>query len=151
MSTPISDLSTASALAAGDLVPLFSSANGETRKTSLTALAAFLATLLGTAQDSTQYASPNASGFNVAITPPVDGRSVFLILTPLAGYAAGTVTLPLVAVDKQEVIVTCTQAVTALTVAGNGRTVNGAPTTLAANAFFHMRYDGVNNSWYRIG
>jgi hypothetical protein len=29
--------------------------------------------------------------------------------------------------------------------------VNGAPTTLAANAFFRLRFDGVFNAWYRIG
>ena len=37
------------------------------------------------------------------------------------------------------------------TVAGNGSTVNGAPTTLAANSFFRLRFDGVFKAWYRVG
>jgi hypothetical protein len=79
---------------------------------------------------------------------------MFLLLTPTGGFAAGTITLPAQAtcVDGQEVLVTTTQLVTALTVGGNGATaVNGAPTTLAANAFFRMRYDGPAKSWYRVG
>jgi hypothetical protein len=47
--------------------------------------------------------------------------------------------------------VNTTQAVTALTVAGNGATVNGAPTTLAANGFFRIRFDAVLDVWYRVG
>ena len=48
-------------------------------------------------------------------------------------------------------MVSCTQAVTTLTVSGNGSTVNGAPTTLAANGFFRLRYDGVFKAFYRVG
>jgi hypothetical protein len=54
-------------------------------------------------------------------------------------------------VDGQQLLVSCTQAVTTLTVAGNGSTVNGAPATLAANAFFRLRFDGVFKAWYRVG
>lgn len=135
-------------------VPFYDPANGRDCKAALSEIATVLQELLtpmGTLV--TQYASPNATGFNVQIAPPVDGAGMFLLLTPLAGYAAGTITLPAKAlcVDGQELLVTCTQAVTALTVAGNGATVNGAPTALTANAFFRLRYDGVNGAWYRIG
>jgi len=101
----------------------------------------------------TQYAAPAATGFTVLVAPPDSGDSMFLLLTPNAGYAAGTITLPAAAtcVDGQELLVTTTQLVTALTVGGNGSTVNGAPTTLAANAFFRLRFDGVFKAWYRVG
>jgi hypothetical protein len=61
--------------------------------------------------------------------------------------------LPLLAncVDKQEILVNCTQAITTLTVNGNGATVTGAPTTLSANGFFRLRFDGLANVWYRVG
>ncbi|MNR16702.1 hypothetical protein D3C85_1333210 [compost metagenome] len=61
--------------------------------------------------------------------------------------------LPAVAniIDKQEVLVNCTQAVTTLTINGNGATVTGAPTTLAANAFFRLKYDQPSTVWYRVG
>ena len=141
-------------LSAGSQLPFYDAANGGDARASVTALAALLAALLGSAGlQLTQYAAPNATGFNVVVNPQTNGASSWLILTPLAGYAAGTVTLPAVALcaHGQEVLVNCTQAVTALTVAGNGATVNGAPTTLAANAFFRLKFDGVLKVWYRVG
>ncbi len=141
-------------IAAADSIPFASAANGADRRTSVTQLVELIQSML-TVDDGfqTQYASPNATGFAVAISPATTGRNVYLLLTPLAGYAAGTITLPAQAlcVDGQELLVSCTQSVTTLTVAGNGSTVNGAPTTLAANAFFRLRFDGVNKSWYRVG
>ena len=139
---------------AGSQIPFYDSAIGGDARTSVTALAALLATLLGTASlQLTQYAAPNASGFNVQVAPQTGGASVWLVLTPLAAYAAGTITLPAVALcqDGQELLLNTTQAVTALTVAGNGATVNGAPTTLAANAFFRLKFDAVLRVWYRVG
>lgn len=139
-------------IAAADSLPFYSATAGADRRTSLTQLASILATLLNTGGGpSQQYAAPNATGFSVTVAPLTDGAWVWLLLTPLAGYAAGTVVLPATPVDRQEVLVTSTQSITTLTVSGNGKTVNGAPSTLAANAFFRLKYDGVNQSWYRIG
>lgn len=135
-------------------LPFWDPTNGADRRASLTEFAALLQTLLSpSAGLVTQYAAPNATGFNVMIAPPTTGASVYLRMSPLAGYAAGTITLPLLAscIDGQELLVSCTQAVTTLTVAGNGATVNGAPTTLAANAFFRLRFDAVSDSWARVG
>jgi hypothetical protein len=98
-----------------------------------------------------QFSAPSASGFSVQIMDGSD--NIHLILTPVAGYAAGTIVLPTLAncVDGQEVLVNCTQDVTALTITGNGSTVTGEPTTLAANDFFRLRFDDVTNTWYRVG
>lgn len=150
----IDRLSKVTALSSSDFIALFSQSLGNDAAATLGALLTWLQSQLSTAGGFvTQYAAPSATGFGVAIAPPVNGTSVFLLLTPNAGYAAGTITLPAQAscVDEQELLVSCTQAVTALTVAGNGATVNGAPTTLAANAFFRMRFDGVFKAWYRAG
>lgn len=150
----IERLSSTDSVAAGDQVPIYSASAGGDRKVPLSLLAAYIqAQLTAATTEETQYASPNATGFSVAIAPTTDGNSVFLLLTPLAGYAAGTIVLPALAecLDGQELLVTCTQTVTALTVDGNGATVNGAPTTLAANAFFRLRFDAINESWYRVG
>lgn len=151
----IDKLNRVSALALSDLVALFSGALGNDTAATLSTLLTFLQAQLSAAGTLvTQYAAPNATGFNVQIAPPVAGQSIFLLLTPTGGFAAGTITLPAQAacVDGQELLVTCTQIVTALTVAGNGSVVNGAPTTLAAaNAFFRMRFDGVAKAWYRVG
>lgn len=152
--TDINQLTAQDTLSASDLLPIWSGSNGDTRRVSLGTLLTWLVSQLGSAAGMiTQYAAPNATGFSVALAPPVNGTSIFLLLTPNAGYAAGTIILPAqsTCIDGQEVLVTTTQAVTVLTVNGNGAVaVNGAPTTLAANGFFRMRYDGVNRSWYRV-
>lgn len=139
---------------ASDLLALFASSLGNDAAITLGNLLTWLQSQL-TASGSfqTQYAAPNATGFSVAINPATQGGDVYLLLTPAGGYATGTITLPLQAycTDGQEVLVSCTQAVTTLTVSGNGSTVNGAPTTLAANGFFRLRFDGVLQAWYRVG
>lgn len=150
--TTINQLSAADTLTTSDQVPIYSSVNGDARKASLSLLASFILAQSSVADDKvTQYNSPASTGFNVQVNNA--SASIWLILTPLAGYAAGTITLPSVALcaDKQEILVNCTQAVTTLTVAGNGATVLGAPTTLAANAFFRLRFDAVLDVWYRVG
>ena len=148
----INQLTAVDAVQAGDLIPIFSQANGDARKTSLTTLAAFIQTLITSTDDKrTQYAAPSATGFSVAVVGT--GLSIWLVLTPLAAYAAGTLVLPPVAgvLDKQEILVNTTQAVAALTINANGATVVGAPATLAAGGFFRLRFDGVLHTWYRVG
>lgn len=153
----INQLTRASEVSAGDLVPLFSTDNGDARAAAMSVLLAYMqanlvfSTLLDYV---TQYSAPSATGFSVTLTDGADDNTnIHLILTPLAGYAAGTIVLPVSTgiVDKQEVLVNCTQAVTTLTVSGNGATVTGAPTTLAANAFFRLKYDEILSTWYRVG
>lgn len=141
------------AITAGSTLPFYDPNNGADRRTSVTELAALLQTLLTASAPLAQYSAPAATGFSVTVAPAVAGQSVLLLLTPAAGYAAGTVVLPAVAttVDGQEVSCTCTQSVATLTVSGNGATVNGAPTALTANGFFKLRFDGVFGAWYRVG
>jgi hypothetical protein len=159
--TTINQLTRATALSAGDLIPIFATTDGDARAAALSLLQSYMQSNLDFSSDgsfATQYSAPSATGFNVTVT---DGSSdgvtqdnVHLILTPLAGYAAGTITLPPKAnlVDKQQVLVNCTQIVTALTIALNGASgAPGAPTTLAANAFFRLKYDAVTSNWYRVG
>lgn len=150
----INQLTAVDDLAAADQFVIYSTSNGDARRVSASAVLAYLLESVNQAGVmTTQYAAPNATGFSVAIAPLQDGNSVYLNLTPLAGYAAGTIVLPaqLDAVDGQELLVTTTQAVTALTISGNGSTVNGAPVALAANAFFRLRYDAVLQTWQRAG
>ena len=146
----INRLPTVASVTGADLLALFSASTSTDSGATLNVLLTWLqAQLTATGGYITQYSAPNATGFTVTIAPTVTGGNVWLLLTPVAGYAAGTVTLPSVLVNGQEVMVSTTQAVTTLTV--NGATVNGAPTTLAANAFFRLRYDGVFKAFYRVG
>ena len=146
MTTQISDLTSATALAAADQVPFSPAADRTTKKFSLSLLLSWIQSSLVLPYDLVQqYAAPNATAFSI----PVVAGDTWLLLTPTAAFAAGTVVLPLTVVNRNRVRVTTTQAITALTVLGNGRSINGAPTTLAANGFFTLGYDATFNAWYR--
>lgn len=139
LSLPASDVTGA------DLLRLWAQKYGADVGLSLTNLKEWLD--LPGVELTTQYAAPSATGFSVAVS----AVNTWLILTPGAAYAAGTVTLPQGS-DKAEVLVNCTQAVTALTVTpASGESVIGAPATLAANDFFRLRFDAVVGAWYRVG
>lgn len=150
----INSLSATDIVTAGDLVAVYKQSNGDARKAAMSVLLAYMQDSLTfeTNEFTKQYAAPAATGFSVAVT---DGsNNIWLIMTPVAGYAAGTIVLPSTAnaVDLQEILVICTQAVTALTIDGNGATdVIGEPTTLAANDYFRLKYDATTTTWYRIG
>lgn len=136
-------------------IPFGDTSNGCDRRCSVGDLAEVIAPLIPSAGGDfvTQYFAPNATGWSVPVTPPDAGDNVFLLITPNAGYAAGTITMPAAGscVDQQQVLVTSTQAAAALTVAGNGAVVNGAPAALVTNGFFRLRFDGVFKAWYRVG
>lgn len=151
MST-ISQLSAAAAFSLSDLFAIYSQTNGDTRKVSGYAVQSVLLAGITASDDKvTQYASPSATAFLVTLTDNDDSK--WLVLTPTAGFADGTIKLPALAscVDRQEILVNCTQAVTNLVVDGNGATVTGEPATLAANAFFRLRFEAVTDTWYRVG
>jgi hypothetical protein len=143
--TTIYELSETDELGNGDFLPVYSLQNGDARKVSISTLATKLLDV-STNRLTTQYAAPSATAFNVEVT-----TNTHLILTPAATYANGEITLPLAPADRDEVLVNTTEPVTSLVVDGNGRSVVGAPSTLADNAFFRLKYDAVMSTWYRIG
>lgn len=98
-----------------------------------------------------QLSSP-ATGATVSITAGDD--NIWLILTPAATLATLTIELPAIVnlASNQEVLVTSTQELTALTVDKNDATnIFGEPTTLAAEGFFKMKYNSFQKTWYRVG
>ena len=153
----INQLSAVDTLTAGDLLPIWKTNNGDTRKAAMSVLQAYMQNNLtfpsvaaGVSQFVPQYASPVATGFTVTLTSNSDNR--WLILTPLAGYAAGTIVFPALAnvVDNQEILVVSTQAIAALTINGNGATVIGAPAYVSANGGFRFKFNALGGIWYRL-
>jgi hypothetical protein len=147
----INQLSQIDQVQSSDQIPLYSANNGDARKASVNQLTEYLQeNLVVSDNKTTQYAAPSSTGFTVNVQ--AEG-STWLLLTPTGAFAAGTILLPAVSTvqDRQELLVNCTQAVTTLTVSGNGATVTGAPTTLAVNAFFRLRFDQASSVWYRVG
>lgn len=148
----INQLPVVSDLSGGDQLPLYNTANGDARRTSLNTLLAYFRKYFASPELSSQFVTP-ATGFNIAVAGSSPSVSVWVLLQPAGTLATGTFTLPLntTSTDGQEVLVTTTQQITALTISNNGATaVYGAPTTLAAQDSFRLRYYADTNSWYRI-
>lgn len=135
------------------LIPFFDGTNSADRRASLNTVAGVVQELLGGVEDYiSSYATP-VTGDTVSIVPFTAGASCFLLLTPTTTLSTLTLLFPLTdqCQHGQEIIVHTVQAITTLTVNGNGSGKSGAPTTLAAGSFFRMRFDQVNEAWYRIG
>ena len=153
--TDINQLSTSDTLTAGDLLPIWRANNSDTRKTSLTTLQAYMQANLsfptvGQSQFVVQYAAPVATGFTVTL--PSNSNNQWLIMSPVGAYATGTITFPPLAnlADNQEILIVSSQAVTTLTLSGNGATVSGAPTGINANGTLRFKYNALGSVWYRI-
>lgn len=147
----INQLPLLSQVSAGDQLPVYSPNNGDARRLPMSALLSYF---------QQQFASPTmavnlyvpTTGFNIAAPTPV-AEQQWILLQPVGTLATGTVTLPLntSTPDGTEILVTTTQIITTFAVGLNGATAAfGAPTTLAANAFFRLRFYQPTNSWYRI-
>lgn len=138
-------------VSAGDQVPVYSPNNGDARRMPISQLLQYFQQSFAAPTLSTQLVVPG-TGFNVAVQTPVSQQQ-WLLLQPAGPLASGTVTLPLntQTPDGTEVLITTTQQITTFTLAANGAAaLYGDPTTLAAEAFFRMRFVQSTNSWYRI-
>lgn len=147
----INQLSAVSKLQLGDLLAIFSTNNGDARKASLSVLLQFIEENLGQLNYVTQREIVTATGFNVSVAN--NGQNIWLIMNLTGSFATGAITLPPLAdaVEGQEVSVFSTRQVTTFTVNGNGAVaVYGAPTSLAAESSFTLRFDSGSNSWYRV-
>lgn len=150
----IRQLSSIDAIGDGDAFPMYSAENDEARKVTPAVIAAKVQSLIEGEPDETVYAlTVVGTTFSTTIEPATVGGNVYAQITLSGAFTAGTITLPGADVrgNGQEVLVTCTQAVAALTINGSGAAVNGAPTTIAANGFFKLRYDNIANAWFRVG
>lgn len=148
----INQLAGLSQVSGGDLLPIYVPNNGDARKVSVTQLLTYFQSSFAAPTVATNLYTPG-TGFNVTVPTPVSEQQ-WMLLQPAGTLATGTITLPLNTgtPDGTQLLVTTTQIITAFTLALNGAAAAfGAPTTLAANAFFTMRFYQATNSWYRIG
>jgi len=147
----INQLPLMTTLSGGDQLPIYSPNNGDARRTPLSALLAYFQTTFAAPTMANNLYTPG-TGFNIAVPTPV-AQQQWMVVQPAGTLASGTITLPLNTgtPDGMEVLITTTQQITAFTLAANGAAaVYGAPTTLAAEDFFRMRFVQATNSWYRI-
>ena len=137
-------------ITSSDLIPIYSSSNGDARKSSMGNLLTWF---------KANFTSP---AFVTTITVPTNGFTLtttdnstnqWQLLRPAGTLASGTVVLPAVAncVDGQEILVTTTQEISSFTVNGNGATaVYGEPSSFTAETSFKLRYNLLTLSWYNV-
>lgn len=147
----INQLPLLSPISSGDQLPVYSPNNGDARRTSVGSLLTFFQQSFASPTLAVNLFVPG-NGFNITVPTPVSNDQ-WMLLQPASTLATGTITLPLNTgvPDGTQVLVTSTQIITTFTLALNGASnAFGAPTTLAANAFFTMRFYQATNSWYRV-
>lgn len=147
----INQLPLLNTVSGGDQLPVYSPNNGDARRTSISSLLQYFQQTFASPTLATNLYTPG-TGFNQPVPTPVSQQQ-WMLIQPAGTLASGTITLPLNTgtPDGTEVLVTTTQQITAFTLAPNGAAnVYGAPTTLAAEDNFRMRYVQATNSWYRI-
>lgn len=146
----INQLASVDTVSVGDQFPVFSSANGDARKASGTALLAFIKANFASPDYTTVLVAPTVSGFVQPIGATSD--NVWLIINAATDFAAGTVQLPPAtsAIDGQQVLVVTQNALASVTVTSAGASVVGFPTSLGDNAFFAMRYSADMLTWYCV-
>ena len=147
----INQLAGLTQVSGGDQLPIYVPNNGDARKVSVNQLLQYFQTTFAAPTVATNLYTPG-TGFNVTVPTPVSEQQ-WMVIQPAGTLAAGTITLPLNTgtPDGTQVLVTTTQIITSFTLALNGAAAAfGAPTTLAANAFFTVRFYQATNSWYRV-
>ena len=89
------------------------------------------------------YQTP-ATGFSYTFAA---GTQV-LVMNPAGTLATGTITMPAAPVDGMTITISSTKIITALTLAGNGATLNNAVATLAAGQVVSYIYRLASTAWF---
>ena len=149
------NLNTVDGIESGDSVVLYSGKDADFVRAALSVMLVYYQANLvfpttGKQEDTVQNVVPLTGG-SIQVTDGDD--NIWLIVQPAATIATLTIVLPASgnAIDKQELLVTSTQIVTALTMGGNGATVVGTPALGVANDFFKLKYYAFNNQWIIVG
>lgn len=101
-------------------------------------------------EPNTQYSSPTADPFSVAVTSN-DEDTHFILQT---GSVEGTVVFPLNTGlrDKQKLIISSINAIPTLTLDTNGASgIYGEITSIDAGGYVTYKYDLVNDAWFIVG
>lgn len=153
----INQLFSAMSIQGSDLIPVFTSGSQTTRRVTVSQFLEFIDAQqpANASTVSTQYAAPGVNGFIVQILQPVTGGpDVHMIINPLDSYATGTIKLPPfnTAFDGQQVIITTTKSIAAVTIDLNGALAGfGLPSSLGDNDSLIVAFDAPSASWYMLG
>ena len=148
--TSIRDLSSTTAVASGDLIPIASAANGVDLKMSVAQLLTYFGSAFASPTFTVQTAIPT-NGSTTTVTSTT--TNTWLLLRPAATIAAATIALPAAAssFDGQVILVATSQEITALTVTASGATLQGVPAGMRSGEAFSLRYNTASLTWIAVG
>jgi len=147
----INQLALLDTVSSGDQLPVYSSQNGDARRLPISSLLEYFQQTFASPNVATTVYVPT-TGFSISLPIPTT-QALWVLMQPAGTLATGTITLPLATgvVDGTEILITSTQTITSLTVAGNGATaLYGAPTTLLGGSAARLRWYAATNSWYNV-
>ncbi|MFY4697928.1 MULTISPECIES: hypothetical protein [Burkholderia] len=87
----------------------------------------------------------------VGATVSVGANTRTQVIKPAGLLATLTIKFPASPADARPLELAFTQAITLLTLDGNGASINGAATGIAIGGFLKYRYRAADNTWYRVG
>lgn len=87
----------------------------------------------------------------VGATVAVSANTRTQIVKPAGMLGTLTIKFPALPADARPLEIAFTQAITLLTLDGNGAAINGAATGAAIGGFLKYRYRAADNTWYRVG
>lgn len=146
----INQLSSITTLTSSDQLVVYQTNSGDARKASLGTFLNWFEEAFASPTFATVYAAPTISGF--VVTLDQNTQSIWLLLQPALAMAAGTIVIPApnLCFDGQELLVFSSAEIAALTVNGSGAAVYGAPSYLAANGSFMLRFNALQQSWFCV-
>lgn len=148
--TKISALSAASSLSSADILPVVQ--GGTTKKATVAQMRAGMVPSGGVASLTAVALAPQFVAPTTGSSTQIADNTGSVILAPAGTLAAATLVMPANPVDGQELIISCSQIITTLTMSPSGaETILGALTAFTANGFGRWRYRATGTTWYRVG
>lgn len=147
----INQLSLLDNLSTADQLVVYSTANGDARRTPVNSILTLVSEQFMAPGIITQFATPTSTG-TVAVPAPTV-QTVWLLLQPAGTLSSLSIVLPqnTITPDGTELLITTTQQITAVTFVLNGATsMYGSMASLSAEDFARFRFYRNTNSWYRV-
>ena len=146
--TTINQLSRLDTITAGDLLAVWATNKGDDRAAAMSVLLEYIQNNIQFPRDgATQYLVPSADNFEVQV---LDGTT-WILITPEADRANGTILLPPSPKDNDSLIISTTRNLTNLTVRSTVVNVPFGASTLTENTALIVKYNTQLSNWFVAG
>ena len=164
MGKTINQLTATDTVVSSDQTVIYVAESSDARKAAMSVLQAYMQANLDFDDDFkpkfvNRYKTPTASGFGFGSVDIITADNTWLILTATETEPTIIITLPgtggasfVAPADGQELLVISNQIISNITFfTYSPTTIEGEPSDIAADGYFKLKYNALNNKWYRIG